>query len=406
MIPSGAGAGSASGERARATASQLLARPVLTRSDFTFVGAFAVPQEAVGYSTAYASGGFALRHAGGSLHFFATTHVYSGGLVYEMNDPGLSKTNPPSARVVRPWGNIYKGHKCLPKSQGGCGLSSGNWTEGMYYDQTLARLYWSYGYWYNVAQSNNAVLGYSTFGASGVAGYGPWKTSNANGPPSQMVRGGTLRIPDWFAAAYTGGRTLGIGFGGYYSGVASASNGPALFATTDPSRTGSPLPTTALLAYPGNHLAWRDTRYKDEITHHNPKNGHGFWTWADTVEGAGIWLDLPTKQGVLFFPTLGTGFICYKCVSGCGGICTAGYEGSWYIYDPKDLARVAQGHKQSWQIEPVSYFRVKYPLGGKRVTGVAFDSTTQMLYLYVYAAYNCSQSSGCYPLVYAYHVNG
>jgi len=52
------GSPGASAAHAIASAS-LLDRPVLTPGDFTFIGAFTVPQEALGYSTAYASGGFA-----------------------------------------------------------------------------------------------------------------------------------------------------------------------------------------------------------------------------------------------------------------------------------------------------------------------------------------------------------
>lgn len=397
----------ASRDDAAVVAAKKLRRPVLRQNDFEYLGAFAVPEEAVDWSTAYAFGGLALRHTAKGIHFFATTHVYSGGLVYEMNDPGLSMTHPPTAKIVKPWGDIYQGHKCLSAAEGGCELQANNWTEGLYYDESLQRLYWSYGFNYDVTGTNDPVLGYTTFSRGQARAFGPWATGTS-GAPSQMVRGGSLRIPAWFAKAYTGGASLGLGFGGYYSGDQYASHGPALFATTDPPTSGSTLATTELLAYPNNHLAIRDTNYDSTNISYdrNPKNGVGYWTWADNNFGGGIWLDLPTKQGVLFFPQWGTGDICYKCYSDCGGVCASGYEGAWYVYDPKDLAAVALGKEKPWQPKPTFWVMPQYPLGGAQVTGVAFDDQTDNLYLYVYQSYNCSQIAGCFPLVYAYHVNG
>ena len=43
----------------------------------------------------------------------------------------------------------------------------------------------------------------------------------------------------------------------------------------------------------------------------NPVDGVGYWTWCDEIFGAGIWIDLPDKHGVVFMPSLGHGHLRY-----------------------------------------------------------------------------------------------
>jgi hypothetical protein len=393
------------------------ARQVITFNDFEYLGAFAPPKEAVNngsggkWSTGYGFGGLAMRRVGSEKRFFATTHVYSGGLVYEMKFPGLSKTTPyPQASITWEWGDIYGGRK---QTHEGNELGSGIYTHGLYWDAELRRLYWSYGHWYNVVQANNPVLGYSLLRSTGAVAKGPWKSADG-AAHSQRLRGGVLRIPDWFATRYTNGKTLGIGFGGYWSGVASASQGPTLYATSDPTREGVDLQTQPLLAFSDaaagcGAIATQNVRRCKAVRNSDyyrsprgpigwdtdPINGRGYWTAADTIEGAAVWIDIPTKHGLIFFPTLGQGEICY-----CSSAITAeSFSSYWYIYSPNALARVARGELQPWQVNSSSMTKVTYP-AGVRVTGVVFDDVEQILYLYVYQAYR--DGVEFYPLVYAY----
>jgi hypothetical protein len=64
-----------------------------------------------------------------------------------------------------------------------------------------------------------------------------------------------------------------------------------------------------------------------------------------------------------------------------------------YIYNPADLAAVAQGNKDPWEVQPAQYKNITYlasvgrvlvdtPTGQlRRVTGAAYDSKNQTLYL-------------------------
>ena len=63
------------------------------------------------------------------------------------------------------------------------------------------------------------------------------------------MRGGSLTIPDWFADTYLGGRKLGVGFGGPWSGWATCSPGPALAAAHHPDGSTTDLDTIRLLQY-------------------------------------------------------------------------------------------------------------------------------------------------------------
>ncbi|MDX2004368.1 MAG: hypothetical protein SFU83_03745 [Meiothermus sp.] len=405
-------------------AARLLERPTLAPSDFEYIGSFAPPKAAVPnseggrWSTAYGFGGLALRRVGGRLHFFASTHVYSGGQVYEMAFPGLSKVSGqwPSAPVVREWGDVFGGRKVLLTSsdQSPCGgrdggLANGAWTHGLFWDQGRGGLYWSYGSPYNGAGCNHPALGFSRLGAGGSSAQGPWSVRAGPGVHAQMVRGGVLRIPGWFAQAYTGGRSLGLGFGGYYSIIAQGSQGPSLFAAHDPDPRSPLLETLPLLSFPQGRKSTRNPDYvlsrdaaggTQPSWDKNPQAGRGFWTAADTLEGAAAWIDTPQKHGLIFFPRLGHGRIGYE-----GGAVTWGRQQQWwYIYSPRDLAAVAQGRRRPWEVEPAhtapADFALEYPEA--RVTGAAFDPVDQVLYLYVYQAYR--EGAELYPLVRAYRL--
>ena len=392
-----------------------------------------MPTYANSWSTAFSTGGLTHRYVNGQLHFLTTSHLYSGGLVYETNYPGISTGDiysAPKAQVVWNWGDVYTGKKALQDATVGgdywvSQLSSGALTYGLYYDQNLGRLYWNYGDWYNMVYGGNPSLGYSLLNDStGVGmGVGYWSLTNR---PEKFDRGGTLRIPQWFADRFTGGKSLAVGFGGYFSGVAGASFGPALAAVSDPDPVVNPdrssLDNVPLIGYPSNapDRAHRDPDYNsfyestdgspDPAGAWNPLNGVGYWTWSDIIFGAAAWIDTPQLGGVLFIAKVGQGNVWYETSNLHAD--RGAFE--WFVYDPKDLAAVASGAKQQWQIQP-KYIWIDNVLqlneattgwegeGGMQVGGVTFDSTTNRLYVLVNGAWK----DGCcewYPQVYAYQV--
>jgi hypothetical protein len=240
------------GAGAAGAADDPLDKPLLGHGSFTFLGSFRFPLSANGWSTAYSSGGLALRYVDGHLHFFSTSHVYSGGLVYEVDYPGISTSDPPIANLAHEWGDVYGGHKWVGNDGGSSTLGSGVTTDGLFWDEASHRLYWSYGHWYNTSNPFNPSIGYSQIDdvAGTATGIGAWSLV---GRTDKFSRGGALRIPQWFADRFTGGNTLGVGFGGYYSIIGSGSLGPSLAAIADPDIAIAPdrsaLPNVPLVGY-------------------------------------------------------------------------------------------------------------------------------------------------------------
>jgi PKD repeat protein len=394
--------------------------PVVNSTSFSYLGSFALPHSANNSDTAYSMGGLAYRYVNGNLQFFGTNSDNSGNLVYEFNYPGISsnQSNLPQAQVVKNWGDIYTGQKLDDYNSSGA-LNSDDPTYGLYYDSTSNELYWTYGDSYNAQYPTQQSIGYSTLNdATGVAtGAGAWSLANR---PEKFDRGGIVQIPQWFANRYTGGDTLGVGFGGYYSIVSTASLGPALAAIAPPNPANnaddSALPNVPLLGYPYGAAdeAHRDTGYAStyEGTQWNPANGTGYWTWSDSIMSGGTWINTPTMQGVLFIAKVGQGNTWYQ--NSDRHAQSGSFE--WMVYNPADLAAVASGAKQQWQIQPeYEWTTPTLPLdsyemqngysgdGYETIGGIVFDPTTNRMYVQVEGAtgYNGSET---WPEMYVYQV--
>lgn len=394
-----------------------LNKPVLSESSFTYLGSFAMPRYSGTWDTAYTTGGLTHRYVDGELRFLTTAHAYSGGEVYEVAYTGLGTDtagNVPQARLVQNWGDVYGGHKWVGNEGGTSNITSST-TYGLYYDENLDRLYWSYGNWYNATNPYNPSFGYSTLDdTTGVAtGVGAWSLVDR---PEKFARGGTLRIPQWFADRYTDGKTLGVGFGGYFSIVGTASFGPALAAVSDPDVSASPdrsaLDNVPLIGYPSNapDRAHRNPNYTSEYDggNWNPQDGTGYWTWSDTIYGGATWIDTPQGQGVVFLAKIGEGRVWYESSDRHAEGAT--YE--WFVYSPKDLADVATGVKQQWEIQPMYSWLDNGTLPGdpggysgdgiRQVGGATYDANTGRMYVLVTSV--DSNGYEAWPRVYAYQV--
>lgn len=395
-------------------------RALLRVSDLKYSGSFGLPKKACNWTTMYSSGGLALRHVGGKLRFLSTVHVYSGSLVYEVEFPGLSfsKGSWPTATVAQEFCDIYQGRRRLGDSPED--LDGRAWVHGISYDADQERLYWNYGEIYNADASNDHIFGYTKLNGNKIVARGPWRTTSSSEIHSQMVRGGTLTIPKWFADQYLGGRQLGLGFGGYYNIIGRGSMGPVLTALNYPDNNadGDTINPLELLGHPavieyGNRYAWRPTNYwiDDIYWAKGPTNGRGYWAPGDSIEGAGVWIDTGTHHGLFFFPQLNTGRIAYEN----GGIQSEGTKSYAYVYDPVDLAKVAAKKKKTWQVNPKEMVAMEYratgePFGAdtgamRRISGAAYDAQGGILYLLQLHARVVDGGSGQYHLVHAYKIS-
>jgi len=377
-------------------------RQLLQLSDLRFVGAFKLPQEACGASTGYAPGCLALRKVNGKARLFADAHIYSGGKIYEVDVPALARDEPyPTASIVHEWGDIYHGRK---RNQAGqfYELNERIPTNGLRWDEARQQLWWVYGEKYNTENQEAPTFGFTHIEGETTTAHGPWKLAAAQ----SWQRGGTLEIPQWFADKHTGGRRLGIGFGGYYSIFKGGSYGPALLAAAEPQEGKQPS-HVMLLGYPDPHFCIRDANYHHVVAGwmgRDPVDDVGTWNATDeiggeTYAGGAVWIDAADKHGVLFFVSLGTGRIAYED----GAVTSEDRTNALYIYDPDELAEVASGTKQSWEPTPRRY-PLKNPSPGLvgRPAGVAYDAESRRLYVVFVHAY--VQGEEAYPAVVVYQI--
>jgi hypothetical protein len=362
-----------------------LDRKVLREADFEYLGAFALPLQACGFSTQGSYAGLATRRVGGKLRLITASHRYSNDALFEVEVPGWGTQTGkwPVAKTVREWGTaVYKGEK--GPVRGGQGIE----THGLYYEEATGRLYFSFASWYNIPALNSPSLGYALLNESGPKAFGPWKAPERVAH-CQKIRGGSLAIPKWFADRFTGGRTLGLGFGGYYSGVQPCSRGPFLAAAFPPERAGAELDVLPLIDHPADHKAVRDPDYRTEIAwDSNPKGGDGYWGAMDEIFGGASWIDLPDKHGLLIVATLGHGRVWYEKSDRHA----ERIEPWWFVYDPRDLAAVAKRQNNPWIPRP-TFWKVEYrpvPEGGKQkwtTPGCTFDAPTRTLFVLVPCSY-------------------
>jgi hypothetical protein len=382
-----------------------LSKPVLAEDDFEYVGAFRLPRDISGHDGSYGRG-LAIRTLNGHTRVITAA---LDGVIYEVAMPtqlGVFNTYP-QASIVKVWGDLSKGHRV-------------GQLNGLYWDPIDKRLYWSAGNLYNTLHPDDPSMGYSTLDDAGseTGTYGAWRFT---GRGAKATMGGVLPVPDWFATQFTQGRRLAAGFGGYWSIVATgpAHMGPALcaFAPPPPETTkGSSLEFTNLVGYPFNAKPYtepdrchRDTEYHTEFDGWNPKDGIGYWSWTDYIWQGAVWIDLPEKHGIVFFPTLGRGRTWYEDST----LHAERAAHAFYVYDPNDFSRVASGQKKQWEIQPadtwdVFFDNINYPMPGWRdepqrmITGAAFDEETRTLYVAVRLAFGTRLT--LQHMVYAFRV--
>lgn len=398
-------------------------KAVIAESDFTYLGCFRVPITINGSDGTDYGYGLTHRYVGGQLRLFSTCGGPYGHRVYEMTPPATLDTDATPdtyATEVEYWGDIYQSERYLYKAAG-----TGGDVWGLHWDATDERLYWTYQDAYNSGPGDDCCIGYSTLDdntATGTA-VAAWRFPTSVG--CKVVKGMTA-IPSSFATTYLSGKRLGVGFGGYESvyGTGPASMGPALFAIDPPSlgttssRDYLPTPTT-LINHPANSTEYtrpmrgqRDTNYTTEFDNWQPNAGIGYFTWSDLIRQSGVWIDTPTKHGFVVAAVMGNGRVWYETSTGHA---TSGSH-YWMVYDPDDLASVAQGSLDSDLIVPTNtwlpeYAHITYPMDGwqdeapRLHTGMTFDETTNRLYVMVRLAFRPSGDFADRPLVYVFELS-
>ncbi len=400
----------------------LQGKRLLQFNDFEYMGGFRLPNAAGGLDLRFGRG-LAHRYLGQDLRFLSAGHKPAGaplalraGGVFEFGFPGLSVRPPfPLAPIVRQWGDIYQ-NKMVVGIPPGKSWSLNDTPRGLWWDEQDQRLYWSYacggGDDSYCDRPESFSLGASVLDSTTGRGraLGCWRIGSA---PYKCVIRGCVPIPEWFAKTYTRGRRIGVGFGGSFSMMnnGGVSHGPSLWAINPPTSPHmSTIDATTLVSYhPPNLRPYTSPmRCQRPADYRMPaatdkrrfdgwlvRNGIGYWSWTDEIHQGCVWIDLPDRHGVLFFPVLGHGLLDYAnaAVKAEKGLHW------WMAVDPSDLAKVAQGQLNRDLLVPawwqeIRYPEVPYPTGSgwqsewplfwskmPRVVGSTFDPTTRMLFL-------------------------
>jgi hypothetical protein len=234
--------------------------------------------------------------------------------------------------------------------------------------QTTGKLYWSIFNYYAVSSGNYNFLGWSETDVLNPDAKGIWKLSGFN---SKTTSNYLFDIPKEWADQYVGGKYLACGKAGG-PGSAAQSHGPAIYATApwnhgNPPADNTGLDAVRLLFYPGDKDYYFD--------------GQRRWGHCDDWTG-GVWITAGDKSAVLFYGRVGLGDNCYGCPCDQGDIgnptCTVNsschaycydpcgggkgyhcypYETQIAFYSPDELAEVAQGTREPWEVNPYAIFR-------------------------------------------------
>jgi hypothetical protein len=368
----------------------VLPASLLRPSDFTYLGAFRLP-EATSTEGVWEWGGLALAYypkgdpAGAADGFPGSLFgVGSGayGWVSEISIPaprvsaGKSPTDLPVATTLQPFQDIRGTLIRQPlASEVRVGLEYLP-AQGQ---QASDKLYFAWGEHFEEERPSHM---WCELDLASPRSAGLWWVGNQT---IYAVNDYLLAIPEGWAAAHTPGKLLATGRfrDGGWSG-----QGPSLFAI-GPWNDGNPPPD-------GSHLAATPLlHYSSTLDDPAPYTMNGYHH-SDEWSGA-AWLSAGGKAAVVFIGTKGTGNCWYgtpeiECHQNCGplqGWWSTGFVGQMIFYNPDDLAAVAQGRMQPYEPQPYAtldlddrLFYVRGPQQKTHLRAATFDRDHGLLYLF------------------------
>jgi hypothetical protein len=379
-------------------------------TDLAYLGAFKVPDGTIGPSS-FAYGGYALafRPDGdargaddgfpGSL--FLVGHPYEQ-MVAEIDipapviSPGKDANDLPRASILQPFADVTGG--LAAQMADGDPRIGGLTILPPQGDQATPKLYWSVYRWYNVTGDNYLSHGWSELQLNAPDAQGGWRLGDYH---NQMTAGYLLAAPGGWADAHLGGRRLLSGLN-IQQGIATASQGPALFASApwahavQPPPGGATLDALGLIYYPHTADASQDLP------------GHKI---SDEWEGA-AWLAAGERQAVIVVGRISLGE--YRYGPPLPGDCDQNqgnhgdpYQPAALFYDPGELAAAARGELDPWKVVPYARWNPEaflFPTCEWFLTGAAFDAAHGLLYLVQPGADTKTNEFEPYPLVHVFRL--
>ena len=292
-------------------------------------------------------------------------------------------------------------------------------------DQASAKLYSCWGVHF---QSDNSLTPSHSWCDLDLTNHqGAWWIAANNELTLYSVNDYLFEIPEAFASSYLNGRRLATG---RYRDGGWGGLGPNLFAVApwaagNPPASGTILPVTTLIRYPSNHpdgYMFGRTEKMNNYLHSDEWSG-------------GAWLTAGSKSAVIFVGTKGTGTAeaWYGYSNGVvydeehpplppepaypyndRGWWAPSFEAQMIFYNLSDLAAVAQGTKQPYEIQPYatlcldSYlFNINKTAGlpvrleKLRLGACTYDNSNRLLYIFEYRG----DAENDRPLVHVFRVN-
>lgn len=266
-------------------------------------------------------------------------------------------------------------------------------------NQTTPKLYWTIYEYYNTAGDNFLSHGMSELDLSNPQAKGAWRLGSEGDDDFHSMKTADyiFSIPDAWADAHVGGKALVSGRH-RENGAFGGGQGPALYAFAPwqaPSLgSGAELDAVCLLRYPtgGGH-------FPDYCA-------------ADKWNG-GAWIDFEDRSAVLIVGVKGMGEQFYgqgdasRCSSAKGFHCDP-YEGQFLFYNPNELAAVARGERNPWEVLPYATVVPQdfWPKCMVRPNCVAYDRERGILYVLQYNGGRIPLDAGTrVPLVHVFRIS-
>lgn len=263
--------------------------------------------------------------------------------------------------------------------------------------QSSGKLYWAIYEYYNAAGENYLSHGMCDLDFSNAKG--AWRLGSASDETfnSMKTANYVFDAPADWADANVGGRRLMSGRH-RENGAFGGAQGPAIYAYAPWQSSnlsyGAEIPATCLLMYPTGQGHFPGYCAAD------------YWTGA-------AFLGTGERGAVLIVGSKGLGESYYgdgdasRCVSWKGFHCDP-YEAQFLFYSPDDLAAVARGQRQPWEVVP--YATVvpddMWPKCRVRPEGTAYDRSNGLLYVIQYNGAQIPEDTGTrVPLVHVWRVS-
>jgi hypothetical protein len=356
---------------------------LLAESDFSYLGAFLLPAGDYGPSRFAFGGGAAAYWADGdpdssdgydgSLFVSGHPRLNPGVAEVSIPEPGShdgSTEGLPVATVLQPFADItagrgltYVGSQAVGGQDefryGGLEVVDG---------ESGPRLHWAIWQYGNVADNQVPGHGHSSLDLDAPDPQGPWFL---DGRSSRSTGGFVFSVPTAFADQYLDGRRL---LAGQQDGATSQADsvGPPFHSFSPPQQAGPGADVDAV-----------------RLAHYDPDRPLPGFGLADTAAGA-AWVERADgANAVVTVGRRGLGQVRYgePGQDDCGinaGQHAGPYEPLVMFYDPDDLAALATGELEPWELAPYRTWnpsRHLIPTCDWHLTSIMFDPEAGLIYI-------------------------